>query len=195
MLRSRIQPTKSKFLARKHEPTGRQCRFAGGLTLIEAMVTMVVVVIAALGGLSYEYLTAKHTKIATSQMTATRTAQLLLEDWKSSGGSLEYQPSDIELGFSSVSSVPRGIAVPAELKNTLADAAYSIETDGLPMVVTLRHQDVDYDTITEVKLRQLAIVVAFGEVVGGELSRSASWLETIPPVTLTTFVRTDSSGG
>jgi Tfp pilus assembly protein PilV len=146
---------------------------AEGSTLVETMVTAVVIAIAALGGLSYQYLSAKHTKIALSQMTATRTARLLLEDWKSTGGSEEYQPSNLGLGFLDVSAVAGSLAIPDELNSTISDGAYS----------------------TDVKLRQLTIVVAFGEVVGGKLTNSDGWLETVPPITLTTFVRTDGSGG
>jgi len=170
-------------------------RIARASTLPEVMITTVVVAIAALGGLSYEYLSAKHTKIAVSQMTATRTARLLLEDWKSTGGSAEYRPSSLGLGFSGISPFPDGIASPAELDGMASNGAYSAQSDGLPMVITLRYKDVAYDESADVKLRQLSILVSFGEVVDGQLVLSARWLETIRPVTLTTFVRTDGSSG
>ena len=168
---------------------------ARGSTLVETMITATVVAIAALGGLSYQYLSAKHTKIALSQMTATRTARLLLEDWKSTGGSVEYKPSNLGLGFIDASVIANALAIPAELNTTLSDGAYSTETDSLPMVVALRHEDVSFDESADVKLRQLTVVVVFGEVVGGILTNSEGWLETVPPITLTTFVRTDGSGG
>jgi len=159
------------------------------------MITTVVVAIAALGGLSYEYLSAKQTKIALSQMTATRTARLLLEDWKSTGGSSDYRPSSLGLGFSEVSPQLVGLTIPAKLSSTVSSGAYSAQSDALPMVVMLRRKDVAYDPGADVRLRQLSILVNFGEPVGNELVRSARWLETIPPVTLTTFVRSDGSSG
>ena len=61
-------------------------RHKRGVTLIEALAAMVILAIAALGTLSYQYHSAKHSHITKLEMTATRTAQLLLEDWKSSGG-------------------------------------------------------------------------------------------------------------
>ena len=170
-------------------------RPATGTTLVETMITAVVVVIASLGGLRYEYLSAKHTKIAVSQMTATRTGRLLLEDWKSTGGSSEYRPSSLGLGFSAISPFPSGFTIPAELNETVSDGAYSAKTDGLPMVVALRHKDVAVDLSADVKLRQLNIVVGFGEVVDGQLTQSAGWLGGIKTITLTTFVRTDASSG
>ena len=170
-------------------------RAAKGATLVEAMVTAVVVSIAELGGLSYEYLSAKHTKIAVSQMTATRTARLLLEDWKSTGGSAEYNPSRLGLGFSKVSTQLTGIAVPPELEGMTATGVYSARSDGLPMVITLKHKDVAEDPDADVKLRQLSILVSFGEAVGGELMHTTGWVGTVPPITVTTFVRSDGSTG
>jgi len=191
----RIERTRTDGIADRWTPLIKRRRAASGDTLVEAMITAAVVAIAALGGLSYQYLAAKHTKIAVSQMTATRTARLLLEDWKSTGGSEEYQPSRLGLGFLDVSAVASSLAIPAELNGTVSDGAYSTETDGLPMILALRHEDVAFDESADVKLRQLTIHVAFGEVVDGKLTTSAGWLETVPPVTLTTFVRTDGSGG
>ena len=176
-------------------PIGKRMRIARGNTLPEIMITTVVVAVAALGGLSYEYLSAKHTKIAISQMTATRTARLLLEDWKSTGGSAEYNPSRLGLGFSGVSLFPASLAIPAELDGMASGGAYSAKSDGLPMVIALRYKDVAIDLSADVKLRQLSILVSFGEAVHGQLVRSSRWLETIPPITLTTFVRTDGSSG
>jgi len=86
----------------------KQRRFAAGITLTEAMVTMVSLAVAAMGGLSYEYLAARHSRIAGAQTTATRTVQLLLEDWKSTGASTEYDPSALGLGFSAASQPTSG---------------------------------------------------------------------------------------
>jgi len=194
-MNQRVGRTRTNGIADLWPPLIKRRRAAAGDTLVETMVTAAVVAIAALGGLSYQYLSAKHTKIAVSQMTATRTARLLLEDWKSTGGSEEYRPSNLGLGFVDASAVANSLAIPAELNSTVSDGAYSTETDGLPMVIALRHEDVAFDQSADVKLRQLTVHVAFGEVVGGNLTTSAGWLETIPPITLTTFVRTDGSGG
>jgi hypothetical protein len=166
-----------------------------GNTLIEAMVTVAFVAIAALGGLSYQYHAARHTRTAQGQMTATRTAQLLLEDWMSTGGSTEYDPSALGFGFSSALPVPGDFAAPTGLGQTLNSAVYSIEVDGLPMVVMLKYSDVDEDATARVKLRQLSIFIAFGEVIDEKLTLSKHWLGGIRPITLTTYVRVDAAGG
>lgn len=169
-------------------------KFGGGVTLIEAMVTTVAVAVAALGGLSYQYHAAMHGRIARAQKTATRTVQLLLEDWKTTGGSSEYDPSALGLGFSAT--LP-GLSTPEGLGNTLNNSAYAIEVDGLPMVVMLKYKNVAYDATAQIKLRQIAVVVGFGEISPGSptLERSSGWLGSIPPVTLSTYVRVDASGG
>ncbi len=173
----------------------KRYKFIAGVTLIEAMVTTVFVAIAALGGLSYQYHAAGHARIAQAQMTATRTAQLLLEDWMSTGGSTEYDLSALGFGFSSALAVPADVAAPTGLGQTLNSAVYSNELDGLPMVVMLKYNDVDEDATARVKLRQLSIFITFGEVIDGRLAVSERWLGGIRPVTFSTYVRVDAAGG
>jgi Tfp pilus assembly protein PilV len=67
-------------------------RFRSGLTLVEVMLASAVIIIAALGTLCYEYLCVDHVRYARAQMTATRIGQLLIEDWKSTGGDADYNP-------------------------------------------------------------------------------------------------------
>ena len=180
---------------RRQSPAMKRYKFIAGNTLIEAMVTVVFVTIASLGGLSYQYHAARHTRVARAQITATRTAQLLLEDWMSTGGSTEYDPFALGFGFSSGQAAPNDFVVPTGLGQTLHGAVYSIEVDGLPMVVMLKYNDVDEDATARIKLRQLSICVAFGEVIDEKLTLSESCLGGIRPITLTTYVRVDASGG
>jgi len=167
--------------------------FFAGVTLLEAMVTSAIVAIAALGGLSYQYQAAMHVRIAHAQKTATRTVQLLLEDWKTTGGSSEYDPSALGLGFSTISP---GLSIREELGAAVNNSAYSIRIDGLPMVVMLRYKDVDYDETAQIRLRQLGVAIEFGEVTAGStIVTRSEWLGKIPTVTLCTYVRADASGG
>ena len=164
----------------------RRGGFPAGVTLTEAMVSMVIVAVVAVGGLSYEYLAAKHSLIAHAQTAATRTAQLLLEDWKCTGGSPEYDPTSLGLGFSSVTLAAADASV-----STLGP--YAIEVDGLPMMVTLEYYDVAYDEEAEVTLRRLDVVASFAQV-NTELTQADPWMG-IRPVVLTTYVRVDAAGG
>jgi type II secretory pathway pseudopilin PulG len=163
-------------------------KFAAAVTLVEVMVAMVILTIAALGALSYQYHAATHVRIARAQSAATHVAQLLLEDWKSTGGSEKYAPDILTLGFSSPLPVPAKWAnVKAMvLAKPLNSAVYAVTIDDLPMLVMLSWEDVAYDTTAGLKLRQLGVTVKFGVV---------NQLENIPPVALTTYVRDDAPGG
>ena len=70
-----------------------------GLSLIEVMLSMLVLSIASLGMMSYHREAGRQTYWARAQLSATRIAQLLLEDWKANGASLAYNPQDLELDF------------------------------------------------------------------------------------------------
>lgn len=178
--------------------TVKRPKFASAVTLIEVMLAMAILAIAALGSLSYQYYAAGHARIARAQIIAVRTAQLLLEDWKSTGGSEEYDLAALGLGFSSRLFIPSQWSQGHGhgLGNPLRSSAYAITVDGLPMLVTLRWEDVAHDTIAEIKLRQLAVIVRFGEIDNhGNLTFPERYLENISSLILTTYVRLDASGG
>ena len=173
----------------------RTGRIAVGVTLIESMAAMVLLSVIVTGAMGYQYYAALHTKIARAQMVATRTAQLLLEDWKSTGGSNEYDPHKLNLGFSEPLLVPahwsEGIGV--GLGTPLHNSVYAITVDGLPMLVMLNWIDVEEDTEAEIKLRQISVTVRFGAPSGEDDVESR--LANLAPVILTTYVRSDASGG
>ncbi len=178
--------------------TVKRPKFASAFTLIEVMLAMGILTIAALGALSYQYYAAGHARIARTQSTGVRTAQLLLEDWKSTGGSEDYDLNALGLGFSSrlfiASQWSQGHG--GGLGAPLHNAAYANTVDGFPMLVTLRWEDVAEDSIAQIKLRQLAVIVRFGEIdTHGNLTFPESYLEHISSLILTTYVRLDSSSG
>jgi hypothetical protein len=166
-------------------------RFAAAVTFVEVVVATVVLVIAAMGALSYKFYAAKDAQIARAQIAATCTAQLLLEDWMSTGGSPNYDPASLGLGFSSASGIPGDFTTPEGMGNPLNQAVYAITIDELPMLVMLMQNDVAQDAGGTI-LRQLGVVVEFGTLA---VDTTAGRLEGIPPVILTTYVRADTSGG
>jgi type II secretory pathway pseudopilin PulG len=174
-------------------------RFAEGVTLIEIVVAVAVLVTAALGALGYQYHASVHARIARAQIVATRTAQLLLEDWKSAGGSDEYDPAALELGFSPSLKIPsywsegEGTGAGTPLNN----GVYAVTVDYFQMLLMLGSSEVSYDKKAEVKLKKLTVTVKHGTLSEGasELEPSVTWVEHIPPVTLATYVRLDASGG
>jgi len=166
---------------------------AAGVTLIEAAVAMLLLSVVVLGSMEYQYYAAIHTKIARAQIVATRIAQLLLEDWKSTGGSSKYDPSTLNLGFSTKLSIPyqwsEGIG--GGLGAPLHDAVYAITVDDLPIMVMLTWKVIASDPLADIKLQEIAVIVRFGAPSGDVDSRLAN----MPPVILTTYVRSDASGG
>ena len=181
--------------------TFKRRKFAAAVTLVEVMVAMAVLAIAAIGALGYQYYAAGQARIAQAQTTATRAAQLLLEDWKSTGGSSDYDPTSLGLGFSSDLPMPQSEAY------HLPDGVYSATVDGVPMMVVLNWADVAHDSVAEVTLRQLTVGVLWteeldknddnlGQITSAEVSHAGDdndYLRTL--VTLTTYVRLDASGG
>jgi len=150
-------------------------------TLIELMVALAVISIAAMCALDYQYYAAKHSRIAHTQITAMRTAQLLIEDWKSVGGSTAYNPLDLQLGFSSTS-VPSGFTMGQSIGSTLNNTVYTITINNVPMMIILCYSDVAHDDISGTTLRQLTAMVRWPE--GGSTLCNL-------PVVLTTYVRLD----
>ncbi|MFA5239752.1 MAG: hypothetical protein WC476_08625 [Phycisphaerae bacterium] len=171
-------------------------KFGSAVTLIEVLISIVILGIAAIGALNYQYYAAGHARIARAQRLATRTAQLVLEDWKSTGGSADYDLSTLGLGFSMPIQIPdqwdeeHG----AGLGTTLNDSVYTITVDSLPMILMLIWQDVDVDTSAQITLRQLSVIVGFGAIdENGDVIFEDSHMENIPEVTLSTYTRVEGS--
>ncbi len=162
-------------------------------TLVEVMVAMVILTIAILGAFNYEYYAARDVQISRAEITAANTAQLLLEDWKSTGGSEEYDPSILGLGFSNPIRIPTDFTSGQGLGTPLNDAVYTITVNNIPMLVMLVWKDVAYDTTAEIKLRQIAVVVECGTPSQNEATYN--WMEHLEPVTLVTYTRVDASDG
>lgn len=182
--------------------TAKQQKKPSAFTLIEVMVAMAALSIAAIGALSYQYYAATHARIAKAQITVTRTALLLMEDWKSVGGSEDYEPSALGLGFSSFLPQPDGQGYP------LPERVYSITVDGITMLIVLNWEDVDYDSVAEVTLRQLTVVTGWIERVDGDINSLLTVVERAANgdvnelndvlrafAALTTYVRLDASDG
>ena len=168
-------------------------KYAKAFTLVEVMVAMVILTIAILGALNYEYYAARDVQISQAEITAANTAQLLLEDWKSTGGSEEYDPSILGLGFSNPIRIPSDFTSGQGLGTPLNDAVYTITVNKIPMLVMLVWKDVAYDTTAEIKLRQIAAVVECGTPSQSDVTYN--WMEHIEPVTLVTYTRVDASDG
>lgn len=148
--------------------------FAKGVTLLEVAVGIAILAVASIGAINYQYHATRQSLIARSEMTATRVAQLLLEDWKSRGGDETYDPETLGLGF---------VALPA-------NDAYRIKVDNLPMTVYLDWKDVEKDDEAGVTLREISVEFRW------RLDRTdGSIRDYDPEYVMTTLVRRDQSSG
>ena len=153
--------------------TSRKKSQRDGFTLVEMMISAAIIIIVALGTLSFQYQNVKNSRISEAQVTATRLGQMLLEDWKSTGGDPTYDATSLGLGFA----------------NTTPPIAlnYIITLDNQTFNFQMTQQTISTDTVAGVTLQQLIVTVSWRKDYGsGAVSGSD------PTLTFTTFVRRDS---
>jgi len=148
---------------------------AGGFTLPEVMVSVAITVVLALGTLCYQYQGVRHSRTAEAQVTATRIAQLLLEDWKSTGGDPDYDPEALGLGFTTPHSGEFGSCM-----ITLDDQSFYLQLN------RSNAPDPSYDSVAGVQLLQINVEVKWRK----DFTRGAV-SSNDPSISLTTYVRRD----
>ncbi len=115
-----------------------------GLTLIEVMVAMVILMVAGLGALAFRYYCSLDARKADIQITAARIGTMLLESWIGQGGSTSYNPvTQLTAQLKSTdpaSSVDGGVTGPEPqggLSRTGSNNDYKIVVNGVNYYVTL----------------------------------------------------------
>jgi hypothetical protein len=135
-------------------------------------LAIAVIVIAALGALCYEYLCIDHVRIARAELAATRVGQLLIEDWKSTGGNPDYTPEDLNMGF----------ALPPD-----ADTGQFMTTiDGLRLFITMDSDNKESDDFAGTILREIDVTVKWNHDFSNGIPTDRD-----PAVVLSTYVRPD----
>jgi prepilin-type N-terminal cleavage/methylation domain-containing protein len=153
--------------------TSRKKSQRDGFTLVEVMMSAAIIIIVALGTLSFQYYSVKDSRTSEAQVTAARLCQLLLEDWKSTGGDSDYDATSLGLGF--LTPTP-----PTALH-------YIITLDNQTFYLSMAQQPISTDTVAGVTLQELSVTVKWRKDYGiGAVSGSDHTL------TFTTFVRRDS---
>jgi prepilin-type N-terminal cleavage/methylation domain-containing protein len=162
-----------------YTPEVKRAKISCGFTLVEVMVAVSITVVVALGTLCYQYYGVKHSRASQAQITATRIGQLLLEDWKSTGGDPDYDPLTLGLGFASL--VPPN---PGHYLITLDNQTFYITRTGSNAVTA---PDPNPDTVAGVLLLQLRVTVKWRKDYGPGTTTSED-----PEIVLTTYVRRDA---
>ncbi len=159
--------------------TSRKKSRRDGFTLVEVMVSVAIIVIVALGTLSFQYQSVKHSRASEAQTTATRLGQLLLEDWKSTFGDSGYDATSLGLGF-----VAPPFPETGDYKITLDNQTFYIQ---LAQQLAPVSSGSNPDTVAGITLQQLSVTVRWRkDYSNGAVSGSD------PTLTFTTFVRRDS---
>ena len=144
----------------------------GGFTLVEVMVAVSITIVVALGTLCFQYHGVKHSRASQAQIAGTRLGQLLLEDWKSTGGDPDYDPESLGLGFAAPAAPETGTCI--------------ITLDNQTFYMLLEQSEIAQDTVAGVKLCQLRVTVKWRK----DYTHGAT-TGTDPEIFLTTYVRRD----
>lgn len=148
-------------------------RFRPGFTLAEVAITILIMAIVSLGVMHFQFHAVKDAKMARTKISATRLGSLILENWKTWGGSEQYDPTDLDFGI-----------------NWEGENRYSFIVDDVPFYMDLKAQDIDTNHKTEVTLRQLEVSIQWRSDYEQGLPDNSD-----PGFTLYTYVRRDQSGG
>jgi prepilin-type N-terminal cleavage/methylation domain-containing protein len=142
-----------------------------GVTLLELVIAILILSIVSVSAMSYQYFATQTSRKADAQITATRTARLILDNWKKVGGDINFNLETLNMGFT---------------KNV--SGQYLIAVNALPMTVDLSWQDVGYDATAGVTLRQIQVSVKWrSDYQNGNIRG------TDPAYIMTTYVRKDES--
>jgi hypothetical protein len=141
------------------------------------MVSIAIIVIVALGTLSFQYHNVKHSRSAEAQVTAAYLGQLLLEDWKSTFGDAGYDATSLGLGF-----IAPVLPETGDYKITLDNQTFYLQK--AQELVNIPNNP---DPVAGITLQQLSVTVSWRRDYGNGAVSSSD-----PTLTFTTFVRRDS---
>jgi prepilin-type N-terminal cleavage/methylation domain-containing protein len=145
-----------------------------GVTLIELVVVLLILTIVSVGAINYQYFGTRMAHHADAEITAARTARLILDNWKKKGGDENFDLEELDMGF----------------KQPKNETYYLITVNQLPLTVALAWQDVQVDADAGVGLRQLEVTIQWRmDYQEGDVS------DTDPSYIITTYVRRDESEG
>jgi hypothetical protein len=144
------------------------------------MVAVAVTVVVAMGTLCYQYQGVRQSRISQAEVAATRIGQMLLEDWKSTGGDSTYDPTELGLGFTTP---PLGCYGTCMI--TLDNQTFYIQLTQ-QLANQLAAGTTNPDPVANVTLNQLNVTVRWrNDFTWGVISGND------PSVSLTTYVRRD----
>lgn len=137
-------------------------------------MAITILSIVSIGCLGYQYFSTRMATRANAELTATRTARLVLDNWKKTGGDENFEPTSLNVGF--------------EKSGHGNKTHYLITINQIPMTLDMQWQDVEYDAVAAVTLRQIQVTVQWrSDYQEGDVTNDD------PIYVMTTYVRIDES--
>ena len=126
-----------------HNKEQQVIRRQRGFTLIEVMISVLIIMVLATGAMGYQYHSTRDVKISEVQATAARVAMLLLEAWKGQQGDTTFDPTDV---FGSEMSVQTSMIGPDIPTNSMGVAlttlgSYEVVVRSVHYYVALSYED------------------------------------------------------
>jgi len=157
-------------VVRKHNrKSGRR-----GFTLLELVVASLILSIVSIGAIGYQYHARRMALRANAQITAARTARMILDNWKKTGGDENFDLESLQMGF---------------VKNKKRND-YKVTIEDLQMRVALNWKDIEQDEMAMVTLRQIEAVIQWRSDYQQDDVRDND-----PSYIISTYVRKDEAGG
>ncbi len=148
-----------------------------GLTMIEIVVAMVIIIVAIIGSMGYRYYSILDARKARVKITAARVGSMFLESWKGTGGRSEpedaFDPQSFDFGSKLIvsGSTGKAIGIPGGF---ISFGGYAVSTDGSNYYAVLSYSD-DVGT----NLRTLNVALAWPQKYpSGTFSSEDMWTYT-----------------
>ena len=141
-------------------PKTHKIRARKGVTLIDTLITVAVILVALIGTSNFRYYAAMDTRKASAQTAASRIALMLSENWRGIQGDLSYDPvaylgSDITLTQSEGPDKPNDFTLLGSYKIIMDDQ--DDDAEGADYFATLSWKDI------QPGLRALNVIIAWAQ--------------------------------
>jgi len=171
----RIQVVKPLTVSPDRSKMKRTTKVSQGLTLVEVMVSILIMAIVAVGASGYRYYTTIDVIKAEKHITGARIALLLCESWKGIRGSDTYDPLVTFQADLSIAGSAEGPSVPVGL---ISLNSYRITSEDTNYYTTLAWKDVSPG------FRELNVAIQWDQRMNG----SGVFSEVDKNYSLTTYV-------
>lgn len=114
-----------------------------GFTLIEIMISIVIIMVLVAGVMGYQYHSSYDVKRSEVQAAAVRLSMLLLDGWKGTGGSTDYDPVSAFESQINITDSADGPPIPQDADGTTLNLLdhYWIQINDVHYYVTLSRKD------------------------------------------------------